>query len=239
MEQANEATTFQDENKEGQSTLSVLANEAPENDPAQNEAPSEEEAAEVQADEKKDDSPVPPPQTQEDATKVLEKSNLNITEFENEFMANGELSEDSYAKLEKAGIPKAMVDSYIKGQQAIAEKFVADIKAIAGGEEGYAALAHWIEGNVSKEELEAYNSVMCSGKKEVIRLAVQGMYSRFQASAGIEPKLTHGKANTERNSNGGFQSTDEMIRAMQDKRYGRDAAYTRLVENKVRNMSGF
>ena len=51
---------------------------------------------------------------QEQAQNVLEAAGLNLDEFTQEFTDNGNLSEDSFSKLENAGFPRAMVDQYIK-----------------------------------------------------------------------------------------------------------------------------
>ena len=53
-----------------------------------------------------------------DANKVLTEKGLNMAEFEQEYTVNGGLSEESLAKLEKAGIPRTMVQAYIDGQNA-------------------------------------------------------------------------------------------------------------------------
>ena len=54
--------------------------------------------------------------SRDDAEKTLSDKGLDISEFEQEFDATGGLSEESYAKLEQAGLGKAVVDSYIAGR---------------------------------------------------------------------------------------------------------------------------
>jgi len=182
--------------------------------------------------------PVPAPQTQDAASNTLKGVGLDITEFEQEFMSQGELSEASYKKLTDAGIPKAMVDSYIKGQEAIAQKMIDDVHAIAGGTESYAAMSQWAAQHIPQDELVAFNHVMASGKKELITLAVTGMVSRWKAAVGSQPKLTQGRVSGSGRVQG-FASTNEMVKAMQDKRYGNDPAYTRAVEDRVARSNIF
>lgn len=184
-------------------------------------------------------SEIDPPQTQEAASKVVENAGLVMSDFEQEYMTTGELSKESYDKLSKAGIPKEMVDAYIAGQEARVQKLVGDMYAIAGGEQEYKQMSEWAMNNVPEEDLKAYNSVMASGKKELITLAVAGMTHRYKQAVGNEPKLTQGRVNTPSKKAQGFASSAEMVKAMQDKRYGKDPAYTRLVEQKVAQSSFF
>jgi len=196
-------------------------------------------ASEATTKEPEKKSEIEPPQTQEAATKVVENAGLVMSDFETEYMTNGELSKESYEKLSKAGIPKEMVDAYIEGQEARVQKIVSDMYAIAGGEQEYRQMSEWAINNVPEEDLKAYNSVMASGKKELITLAVAGMTHRYKQSVGSEPKLTQGRVSSPSKKQQGFASSAEMVKAMQDKRYGRDPAYTRMVEQKVAQSSFF
>lgn len=241
MNEAMEVSTFTDTNKAG---VSIMAEPAVNDEHThaeasaatadvnaeQGEDASEESKQEQQAAEKTAD--IPAPQTQEAAQNTLKGVGLDIAEFENEFMANGGLSDQSYKKLSDAGIPKAMVDSYIKGQEAIAQKFIDDVHAIAGGTDAYVSMSQWAAQNVPQDELVAFNHVMSSGKKDLITMAVTGMTARWKSAVGSAPKLTQGRVSTPSRVQG-YASSAEMVKAMQDKRYGKDPAYTRAVEDRV------
>lgn len=177
--------------------------------------------------------PMDPPQTQAAAQATLKNVGLDISEFENEYMANGSLSDASVDKLVKAGIPKTMVDSYIKGQEALAARYIESIHAIAGGAEGYAAMSEWAAKNVSADELKAFNHVMTSGNKELISLAVTGLTARWKSSQGTAPRLAQGRSAPSRHNGDVFESTAEMTRAINDPRYGVDPAYTNAVGMKI------
>lgn len=71
--------------------------------------------------------------SRDDAEKALSGKGLDIAEFEREFDATGGLSEESYAKLEQAGLGKDVVDSYIAGRTALLNSFISDVKGLAGG----------------------------------------------------------------------------------------------------------
>ena len=55
---------------------------------------------------------------QETAEKAVEAAGLDMSQLEQEFADNGELSEKSYEQLESQGISKDIVNNYIEGQQA-------------------------------------------------------------------------------------------------------------------------
>lgn len=73
---------------------------------------------------------------QETAEKAVEAAGLDMAQLEQEFADNGELGEDSLAKLESQGISKDIVNNYIDGQRAVALQIETEVKDIAGGREG-------------------------------------------------------------------------------------------------------
>ena len=170
-----------------------------------------------------------------EADKVLTEKGLNMAEFEQEYTVNGGLSEESLAKLEKAGIPRTMVQAYIDGQNALVTHFVNEVQAIAGGEQGYQDVVNWAKENLSDEEKNAYDKVMFSGDKDLIKIAVSGLVAKYREVEGVEPEIQiHGKASASRSSRvSGYKNVSEMKAAMRDPRYGRDPDYTREVELKT------
>jgi len=169
------------------------------------------------------------------AKSILEQAGLNLEDFNAEFAKNGELSQESYEKLEKAGFPKAMVDAYIEGQKVLAEKFNESVFKHANGEETYFKMIDWARENLSKEEIIAYDKTFDSGDMRAIELAVDGLFSRYERAVGRPPQLFDGSSAT--NSVGGFESWAQVTAAMKDARYGKDPAYTRGVEERLRRSN--
>lgn len=173
--------------------------------------------------------------SRDDAEKELSGKGLDIAAFEQEFDATGGLSEESYAKLEQAGLGKAVVDSYIAGRTALLEGFISDVKGLAGGEDGYRSITEWADkGGLTDAEKDSYNRVMNSGDKALIRLAVSGLVAKYREEEGAAPEFVTGKATAARRApSDTFESTEQVVAAMKDPRYGKDPAYTRAVERKV------
>lgn len=202
---------------------------------------SEEKPEEDKAKDETKNEDVKLPESREDAEKLLEqKGNLDIKSFENEYVSNGSLSEDSYAKLEKAGITRSMVDQYIQSSKIISDNMVKTLKDSVGGEETYAQMTEWAKENLSQQELKDYNDIMFSGNIKLIKMAVQNLHMRHVEAVGKRPSVNvSGKASAYGGSHEqGFRSSAEMVSAMRDPRYGKDPAYTREIERRV-GMSNF
>jgi hypothetical protein len=106
----------------------------------------------------------------------------------------GELSRPSYDELARSGISREVVDQYIAGQQAIAQSIRNDVFNAAGGQSQYEDMTSWAAMNLSPSEIRAYDSVMGTGNTAAMKLAVDGLKSKFEAANGVAPKLMGGHA---------------------------------------------
>lgn len=178
--------------------------------------------------------------SRETAENTLKASGLDLAALEREYTANGRLSDASYKALADAGIGKPFVDAYIKGQEALLQATVTEMTSLAGGEERYAAMTAWAAENLPQEDIAAFNTAVSSGNKPLIKMAVSGLVSRWKAAEGSEPQLVGGRTSADGGaSRRGYRSKEEMVAAMRDPRYGKDAAYTRDVERKTVNAAFF
>jgi hypothetical protein len=167
----------------------------------------------------------------EEVQSALEAKGLDLSEFEAEFMEQGQLSEDSYTKLEQAGFPRQLVDAYITGQQALAAQFQNQVFSLVGGEEAYTKMVQWASQNLSDAEKRAFNEVLETGDLAKVQLAVEALHSRYMKANPSAPNLLSGQPPT--SSVAGYASRAEMIRDMQDPRYEKDPAFRKLVEQRV------
>ena len=176
--------------------------------------------------------------SKEEFTSDLKEKGVELDGFYSEFYDNdGKLSEESYKKLEEAGYPKQVVDRYMEGQRAVMEAEVREIFESVGGQENYESAKQWAMQNLTQEELRAFDQICDTGDKNALKLAVSGLYARYQAAEGKEPKLAHGHAPA--GDQAGFASMYEMKEAMRDPRYGMDPEYMKMVEAKLRNTTAF
>ena len=170
------------------------------------------------------------------ANKAVEAAGLDMEALGNKIVQNGDLDADDYAKLAKQGISKEMVQSYVAGQQAIAQQMVTRMHETVGGEEQFNSLLSWAGENLSKDEIAAFNATVDNGSEAPVKLALQGLHSRYREAGGATPNLVGGKRVP---STGGdvFRSTAEVTKAMSDPRYQRDPAYRADVMAKLGRSS--
>jgi hypothetical protein len=156
-----------------------------------------------------------------------------FADFSKEYSDKGQLSDDSFKKLTEMGYPREVVEAYIEGQRAIAEKSTSGLLSEIGGQENFVAMRDWAASNVPENELNAYNA-MLEGSPEQAAIAVKGMYARYQSAQGgnfKQPRLLSGSQTG--GSLAPFRSTAELTRAMSDSKYKTDPAYRKEVEQRL------
>jgi len=170
-------------------------------------------------------------QTEENTSEAYQA----VAEASKEFFENdGQLSEETYNTLEKAGLPRDLVDSYAAGQQALQQSEEGQIKSVAQG--NYEAMAEWANENLPQEEVEAFDEAVTGGTVSQAKLAVQGLYARYQNEVGAKPKLTQGGVNGA--STMPFRSMQELARAQSDPRYkSGDKAYHEEIDRRLQVSS--
>lgn len=166
------------------------------------------------------------------ADEALKGTGLELSTFEAEFAETGALSGDSYAALEKAGIPKAMVDQYIEGQKALAAAHTAEAHSLVGGADNYKAMVTWAASTLGDADKAAFNAAVDKGGADA-KLAIAGLNAQFRAAQGTSPKLLNGFAANGGDAVVGFRSTAELTAAMSDPRYAKDPAYRKDVETRL------
>jgi len=169
------------------------------------------------------------------AEKAVTNAGLDMSSLQAEYAEKGELDTKSYEALEKAGISKEYVDSYIAGQEAIAKTQADEIKSTVGGDETYQEMVDWASKNMTEGEKTAYNKAVNSGDMDTVKLAVNALKSQFERANGVEPKLVEGKAQPSQEQ--GFLSWAQVTEAMADPRYAKDTAYQNEVKNKLANSN--
>jgi len=177
----------------------------------------------------------PPEQAEaEQAQAVVENAGLDWAALNTEWSTEGALKDESYAKLEKAGIPRDMVDQFINGQIAAATLARNEVFTVAGGEEQYGSMIQWAAQNLSAEEQKAYNNIVNGRDMAATKIAVAGLKARFEAINGSAPKLVTGDTTL---STTGYGSVADLKKDMADPRYDTDPAFRKEVENKLRVSS--
>ena len=177
----------------------------------------------------------PKEETEEVASEETPQDNIDssdvVTKATLEFDEKGELSEDTFAALEKAGLPKEYVEAYIAGQQALVERNAVDLYNSIGGEEEYDGMIQWAGETLTEGEVDTFNELVINGTPEQQRLAIKGLHAQYRGATGSGPALKQGT--TSGNSVKPFSSTKELQRAMSDRRYQEVPSYREEVERRL------
>ena len=105
---------------------------------------------------------------------------------------------------------------------------------MVGGEKAYKSMLNWAGDNMSKEEVEMYDSVMASGNANSIYFAVQALSNKYGDAVGSDGQLLTGKRSAAQ-QDVSFRSQQELVQAMSDPRYDNDSAFRDDVIRKLQN----
>lgn len=154
-----------------------------------------------------------------------------------EYEAEGTLREETFAALERRGIPRSVVEAYIRGAEAVQTLGRMEVFAEVGGEEQYKAMTAWARDNLSPAEIEAYNRVAMGSDFGALKMAAKGLYARYLEATGKEPALL--AASPASSNSGGYTSWEEVKRDMSDPRYiAFDPAFRAEVLRKLALFNG-
>ena len=116
----------------------------------------------------------------------------------------------------------------------LTEEQAGQLFEMVGGEKAYKSMLNWAGDNMSKEEVEMYDSVMASGNANSIYFAVQALSNKYSDAVGNDGQLLNGKRSAAQ-QNEQFRSQQELVQAMNDPRYDRDPAFRDDVIRKLQN----
>lgn len=172
----------------------------------------------------------------EAVTEVLTKAEIDPKALADHFAEHGEIGDEYYEKLEKAGFPRSMVDAYAEGLKAqnqtaeqTAEANATEIKQAAGGDDGYKELQSFVA-TLPQADIDAFNADVTSGDVDKAKAAVQSAIAKRTAELGKEAKLLGG--DTPKGVQG-FKTEAEYREAFKDPRYKTSQAYRDEVAAKL------
>jgi hypothetical protein len=127
-------------------------------------------------------------------TGLFTAAEVNPLQLDATLRAGGDVSEAVEALATKAGLPKAVVQTYLNGVKAsspssapqLSAEDGAAIRQSVGGDEKFRALSGWALANLSEVDLAGYNAAIDSGNKALAAFAVKALQT--QAAAGSNPR---------------------------------------------------
>ena len=170
----------------------------------------------------------------DDVVAFMKDKGLDYDTMLREYSERGALSEDSYAKLKEAGIPRSMVDSYCAGQEALYARWCDHVKGYAGGDENYAVLMEYAAKTMTAREKTAYDAAVNSGDADRARIAVESLLYRYQQDNPYPEEADYeGYAGTREPPIMGFTSPEEAYAMQEDPRMYTDPAFQRQFNQRL------
>jgi hypothetical protein len=136
---------------------------------------------------------------------AIEAAAINPLEMAQKVYAGQDVSSYVDALVEKGGLPREVVDTYLQGVKpapaaasesssaSLSDSDVSELKALVGGEQEFQQLSQWAVANLSAEDLADYNAAVDSGNKAVARFALKQLQVRATSQRqGGEPELIGG-----------------------------------------------
>ena len=182
---------------------------------------------------------------------IFKEAQIDPYKISAEFHKNeGEIPQEMYQSLLDAGLSKGAVDSYLTGRAAemgygeageaegeLAEAEVKSIRESIGGDDNYAKMVSWAMENLPKAEIEEFNEATKTQTATQLKFMVQGLYQQYSRAMGTEPNLITGRPAA--SGPNPYRSTQEVVAAMSDKRYGKDVTYTEDVQRRLAGSDVF
>ncbi|KPA96907.1 capsid assembly protein [Pseudomonas asplenii] len=156
--------------------------------------------------------------------------------IEAEYEEDGKLSDDSYMQLEKAGYSRGFVNSFMQGQEALAESFVTKVMDFAGGRDKFNQVLEHMKANSPDAADMLYAAIERQDLvaiKTTINLGMSSRAKKFGKSP--ERTVTKRAEAPARTTNGpeGYSSQAEMVKDMSSTKYRDDAVFRAQVEARV------
>jgi hypothetical protein len=171
--------------------------------------------------------------TEKTSEATTEAKPFSLAEAAEELSEKGEISAESYAKLEAKGLSKADVDMWAEGIRARSTRLADELRSEAGGPEAFNQLLQWARTGMSAEEVQAYNDAVNGGQMTVAKMLLRSMRAAYETKNGRQPNLVGGENVPQHGGVKPFASQDQMVKAMSDIRYREDPNYRAEVDRRL------
>lgn len=204
---------------------------------AQLEASKEPAKEEPKEDAPKDEPDALSPELKAELDKLPETVREKAAPLFQEFETTGTLTPESRkAAAEAFGVTEEMVDVYVAGYSAKTEEVAQPFYEAAGGKEVFNEFRAWAEaGGLTPEEQAEFNTRLDKGPEEAKKVISEAIDLWKAEGNGKPPRdITRNQPPKDPSADAsGFQNKDQMLQAMRDPRYAKDADYRKGVDAKI------
>lgn len=168
---------------------------------------------------------------------LLEHAGVAGGDLATNWQEHGTLTDDQYSALRKVGLGKEVVDTFLRGQQAMAknnhyevQQSVEAAASLAGGRQQLENLFAWANKHYNDAQLERFQT-MANDPNQMGAAVKEMMFDWKNVSGqGFTSQLVNGQSMP--NTSSGFESVHEFVEAMgKARKNGFDAAFQRRLAN--------
>ena len=181
---------------------------------------------------------IPPPTsiaTQEQVRESLSQQGIDFDRYAREYAEKGILSGDSYQELAQNGMSEDVVNTWITGQQALADQIINKSHDAVGGKQEYESLMDWAGKALDEKDIDSFNRAIETPNDDDVIFAIKSLHARRTMEEGQAPTLLQG--DTGGAGVDSFKSVAQLTKAMNDPRYSEDPAYRDEVTQKLSQTS--
>lgn len=160
----------------------------------------------------------------------------SVNDYINKYNETGELTEEDYEGLKSMGLPKDLVDNYIKGIEAQSQMIESQLLQEVGGKEAWSEVGEWARSNLNEEEINFYNSLITQGDMAQAKIAMRDLKTKYEQANGIQGKKLVG--NTPNIAGDIYGSQAQVIEDMKNPKYKSDPAFQKTVADKLARSGG-
>lgn len=192
------------------------------------------------------DISIPPPATEPVTAPAPEPSptpapspvitDADIAKYEQEFLKDNKLSEDSLKQLQSKGLSSNLIEDFIEGRKARAEitrqKIESTVYEVSGGKDGWDKVRTWASTNLSEDDKRVFEQAVSSGDPASIKVAATAIKAKYTDAVGNVGTLSRGGSSA---ANEVFRDRSELVAAMKDPKYSKSPAFRAEIDRKIEN----
>ena len=162
---------------------------------------------------------------------IISRAGLQNDNLRSQLETNGDFDDATYQALQKVGIPKDIVETYVENIKFRRDRTVGDALEYVGGEESWRNMNQWAVDNLPQEEISKFNELLASDQWKI---GVDAMKVRMGSNT-FEPKMTTG--NQLPGTTYGYKSKSEMKADMSNPKYQNDPSFRKEVMRKMQSAT--
>lgn len=166
---------------------------------------------------------------------IISQAGLDPNVLRQQLEDEGQLAEDAMVALERVGLPRDIVETYVENLNFRREQTINEALDYVGGEQAWRDMVDWGLANLSEGEIEQYNNLLGTPEWRIAADAIRVRMGDAAPNRVAEPNLMSGQQ--QNGSTFGYRSKSEMKADMSDPRYAQDPSFRQEVMRKMQSAT--